>query len=329
MARNGSGTYSLPAGNPFVTGSVISSTTMNNTLSDIAAALTASVANDGQTPIVGNQNFGGYDLTNIGLLADVDQLGVGTASPAQIGHFVGTSATILVESTSGYSSILLQAQGTNPGYLFFYNGAGEQGRIQVNNSGAFVWQTGPSATAILQLANNGNLYPVIDNTAQLGNSTHRWTTVFATTGTINTSDARDKTAVMPFTADEIAASKALASEIGTFRFLSAIQDKGDEARRHVGMTVQRAIEIMEAHNLDPFAYGFICFDEWAAQPGQPEQEAQEAVFEDGKPVKAAAPFIPAVPAIEAGDKYGFRMDELLAFIARGFDARLAALESAA
>lgn len=68
MSRNGSGTYSLPAGNPVVTGTTISSTWANNTLNDIAAALTASIANDGQTPILANQDWGGFDITNIDLL---------------------------------------------------------------------------------------------------------------------------------------------------------------------------------------------------------------------------------------------------------------------
>jgi len=49
MPRNGSGTYALVSGNPVTTGTVISSTWANNTLSDIATALTASLAKDGQT----------------------------------------------------------------------------------------------------------------------------------------------------------------------------------------------------------------------------------------------------------------------------------------
>ena len=53
MSRNGTGTYNLPAGNPVVTGTTISSTWANNTLTDIATALTNSVAADGQTPITG------------------------------------------------------------------------------------------------------------------------------------------------------------------------------------------------------------------------------------------------------------------------------------
>ena len=66
MSRNGSGTYTLPAGNPVVSGTTISSTWANNTMNDLAAAITASIAADGQTtitgPLVGINNtiqFGG------------------------------------------------------------------------------------------------------------------------------------------------------------------------------------------------------------------------------------------------------------------------------
>jgi hypothetical protein len=53
MSRNGSGTYNLPAGNPVVTGTTISSTWANTTLSDMANAITGSIAADGQTTITG------------------------------------------------------------------------------------------------------------------------------------------------------------------------------------------------------------------------------------------------------------------------------------
>ena len=66
MSRNGSGTYNLPAGNPVVTGTTISSTWANNTLTDIATAITGSVAADGQTPITGNLAMGGNKLTGLG-----------------------------------------------------------------------------------------------------------------------------------------------------------------------------------------------------------------------------------------------------------------------
>ena len=50
MSRNGDGTYTLPAGNPVVTGTTINSVTHNNTNNDLAAALSQSVSADGQTP---------------------------------------------------------------------------------------------------------------------------------------------------------------------------------------------------------------------------------------------------------------------------------------
>jgi hypothetical protein len=65
MSRNGSGTYSLPAGNPVVTGTTISSTWANNTLTDIATALTGSLAADGQTTATGNLKMGNNRITGL------------------------------------------------------------------------------------------------------------------------------------------------------------------------------------------------------------------------------------------------------------------------
>ena len=67
MPFNGSGTYTLPAGNPVVTNTTISSTVHNNTMSDIATALSSVLVNDGQQVITGAQDFNGNEL-----ILDVD-----------------------------------------------------------------------------------------------------------------------------------------------------------------------------------------------------------------------------------------------------------------
>lgn len=64
MPRNGSGIYSLPSGNPVTSGTAISSTVQNNTTSDIATALTGSLASDGQTVPTANLPMGGFKHTN-------------------------------------------------------------------------------------------------------------------------------------------------------------------------------------------------------------------------------------------------------------------------
>jgi hypothetical protein len=63
--RDGNGTYTLPAGNPVVVGTPISATTHNTTMSDIATALSNSLAKDGQTTATANLPMGGFRHTNV------------------------------------------------------------------------------------------------------------------------------------------------------------------------------------------------------------------------------------------------------------------------
>ena len=65
MSRNGSGVYSLPAGNPVVTQTTISSSWANNTMNDLAAAMTDSVAADGQTPMTGDLDLNTQKIINL------------------------------------------------------------------------------------------------------------------------------------------------------------------------------------------------------------------------------------------------------------------------
>jgi len=85
MSRNGSGTYTLPAGNPVVSGTTISSTWANTTLNNIAAALTDSLAADGQTTATGNLKMGANRITGLADgIADTD-----AASLGQVNTIVG------------------------------------------------------------------------------------------------------------------------------------------------------------------------------------------------------------------------------------------------
>jgi hypothetical protein len=65
MARDGSGTYNLPNA-AVVTGTPISSTSYNSTLTDLASALTQSLSRDGQTIPSAALPMGTYNHTNVG-----------------------------------------------------------------------------------------------------------------------------------------------------------------------------------------------------------------------------------------------------------------------
>ena len=208
----------------------------------------------------------------------------------------------------------------------------------------------------------GHLAPGADNAYDVGSGPLRCRVVYAGTGTISTSDASEKTAVASLTDAETAAAEDLAREIGSYQWLASVAEKGDGARHHIGLTVQRCIAIMAAHGLDPMRYGFVCYDQWDERVEPAQYEAVEitpavtrdhpAIYErtqvytdDGQPDRFAERLaIPAwteelVAAVTeqrmvrdeqthpAGDRYSFRMDQLCLFIAAGFEARLAALEA--
>ena len=97
MSRNGSGTYTLPAGNPVVTGTVISTTWANNTMNDLASAMTDSVAADGQTPMTGPLNLNSNKVINVanGVLTG-DAVNFGQFSTPTFSGAVTCSSTLSV-----------------------------------------------------------------------------------------------------------------------------------------------------------------------------------------------------------------------------------------
>lgn len=66
MSYNGSGTFNInSAGQPVVSGTVISSTAFNALTSDLATGLTTALTKDGQTTPTANITLGGYKITNL------------------------------------------------------------------------------------------------------------------------------------------------------------------------------------------------------------------------------------------------------------------------
>lgn len=64
MSRDGSGSYSLPQ-SAFVAGTTIEAAKVNSNFSDLASAMTASIAKDGQTTPTANLPMGGYKHTGV------------------------------------------------------------------------------------------------------------------------------------------------------------------------------------------------------------------------------------------------------------------------
>ena len=105
MARNGSGTYSLPQP-AFTPGSTIASSAVNSDFSDIAAALTQSISKDGQTVYTGNQPMGGNKFTGLGAgSAAADSVNVGQIVAGGLTYAAGSGTdTIAIAPTPGITA---------------------------------------------------------------------------------------------------------------------------------------------------------------------------------------------------------------------------------
>ena len=101
--------------------------------------------------------------------------------------------------------------------------------------------------------------PTTDNNKSLGGASNRWSTVYAGTGTINTSDARKKT--IEGEADPAFLEAILSVPMVQYRWNDAVEAKGDKARIHYGPTAQGVRDALIDAGFDPSRYALFCEDE--------------------------------------------------------------------
>ena len=161
-------------------------------------------------------------------------------------------------------------------------------------------------------ADGSSFKPGVDNARTLGDGSFRWSVVYAASGTINTSDEREKT-FADISDAETQCARELKGLIRKFQFNNAIEEKGaDDARYHFGVGAQSVAEVFKKYELDPAKYALFCYDEWPEQ--QEIVEAWEAeTDEEGNVVREAGSRV-IEPYRAAGNRYGIRYDELLCFI---------------
>jgi len=101
-----------------------------------------------------------------------------------------------------------------------------------------------------------------DNGINWGSAGSRWGTIFAATGTINTSDANEKQDIAELDEAEHRVAVACKGLLRKFRWKDAVEAKGDEARIHFGIIAQDLQAAFEAEGLDAGRYAMFCSDTW-------------------------------------------------------------------
>ena len=232
--------------------------------------------------------------TNGHLLVAKSSTGIGTVgaelkSSGELLATVSGDACAFLNRTSDDGNILICRKDNVP-VLELGSVGGLNGYIEGDgNRAGFEFGTG----AITPRNNSASA----DDTIDLGHSSVRFDDVFATNGTIQTSDQNEKQDIASATTKELNVAKKLSALFKTFRWKSKVAEKGDKARTHTGIIAQEIQSVFSAEGLDASDYGLFISDTWTNDDGKEQT------------------------------RLGVRYPELFSFIFSSIEARLTALES--
>jgi len=184
----------------------------------------------------------------------------------------------------------------------------------------------PNDDSIVPINGSGSFR---DNAIDLGLSNARFDDIYATNGTIQTSDRNEKQDIAELSDAEQRVAVAAKGLMRKFRWRDAVEAKGDAARTHFGIIAQDLQAAFAAEGLDAGDYAMLISTTWwETQTEVPAVEAvAEVLDEDGNVVTEAVEAADAYTRTDTYDtqeeapegatertRLGVRYGELLAFI---------------
>jgi hypothetical protein len=101
-----------------------------------------------------------------------------------------------------------------------------------------------------------------DDAIDLGKSAARFDDIYATNGTIQTSDRNEKQDIEELSDAEQRVAVACKGLLRKFRWKSSVEEKGDDARIHFGIIAQDLQDAFTAEGLDAGRYGMFINSTW-------------------------------------------------------------------
>jgi hypothetical protein len=101
-----------------------------------------------------------------------------------------------------------------------------------------------------------------DDVMDLGTATYRFDDIYATNSTIQTSDRNEKQDIEELSEAEQRVAVACKGLLRKFRWKSAVEEKGDDARIHFGIIAQDLQDAFTAEGLDAGRYGMFINSTW-------------------------------------------------------------------
>jgi hypothetical protein len=185
-------------------------------------------------------------LRNDGIWAAALQSGGSLGTPSG-GNLANCTFPTLNQNTSGSAANLSGGTLTTSSYTL--------------NSSTSLVAIGNNSSQGVFVNGSSSFSSSVDNTMSCGTSGFRWSTVYAVTGTINTSDATQKTEIADLSEAELAVARRIKGLFKTFKFKDAVAAKGASARKHIGVMAQDVQAAFAAEGLDANRYGIFCSDD--------------------------------------------------------------------
>jgi hypothetical protein len=246
---------------------------------------------------------------------------VGTTDTTPFNNNAGTSADFgfVVNKGGGYTS--LASYNTTPLYINRTSSDGDI--VSFRKNGTTVGSIESFAGTYIIIRSGGdvlyiddNVQAYSDNTWDMGGPSNRWDDVYATNGTIQTSDRNEKQDIEELSDAEKRVAVVAKGLMRKFRWKDKVAEKGDNARTHFGIIAQDLQDAFKAEGLDASDYAMFTSSTWWEK--EISVDAVEADEEKGIEAKDAYTYIDTKEEATEGytekTRLGVRYSELLAFI---------------
>ncbi len=254
---------------------------------------------------------------------------VGTTTTAVLANDgIRLNPTGLIDAgNTDAQTMRLSRNGTDGDILQFYQGVTKRGAIGTGDGSAVAVVFHNTSSGIGFYGNgfapvNGSGIAV-DNSKDVGSVTYRFDDVYATNGTIQTSDRNEKQDIEELSEAEQRVAVAAKALMRKFRWKDAVAEKGDDARIHFGIIAQDLQAAFEAEGLDAGRYAMFISSTWWEHEVEVPAVAEE-VDEDGNVITEAKEAYTRTDTYDTAEeapegavertRLGVRYPELLAFI---------------
>jgi len=200
-----------------------------------------------------------------------------------------------------------------------------------DNGGGFLFSN--NASTIYPTRRTSGTVSLSDNTNDLGAAVWRFNDAYITNGVTTGSDQNEKQQIQLLTDSEIAVAKRISKGFKTFKWNSAVEEKGDNARTHTGVIAQEVQQAFSDEGLDAGNYALFMSNTYWEKEISVDAVAEELDEEGNVIVEGKDAYTYIDKKEEATEGYtertrlGIRYPELLSFVSSAFEQRLTNIET--